>query len=134
MSGSDPTQHSPGLQTWPHNLTRAADGGPFEPPAYRPRSGLLRWFEDRLPILSFSHNAGVSFPTPRNLNYLWTFGAILTFMLVAQIVTGLVLTMHYIPEASQAFNSVERIMRDVNFGWLLRYLHANGASMFFLAA
>src|SRR5262249_17904056 len=58
----------------------------------------------------------------------------LTFMLAAQIVTGIVLTMHYIPEATMAFNSVEHIMRDVNYGWLLRYLHSNGASMFFLAA
>jgi ubiquinol-cytochrome c reductase cytochrome b/c1 subunit len=130
---SDPTHHSSGLQTWPHNL-KNVDGSPYEPPAYKPRNGFLRWLEDRLPILSLAHGTAVSFPVPRNLNYLWTFGAILTFMLVAQIVTGIVLTMHYTPEASQAFNSVEHIMRDVNFGWLLRYLHANGASMFFLAA
>jgi ubiquinol-cytochrome c reductase cytochrome b/c1 subunit len=134
MSGSDPTLDSPGLETWPHNLKRADGGGPYEPPAYRPRHPLLRWLEARLPILGVAHSTAVSFPTPRNLNYLWTFGAILTFMLVAQIVTGIVLTMHYTPEASMAFNSVEHIMRDVNFGWLLRYLHANGASMFFLAA
>src|SRR5579871_1321057 len=134
MSGSDPTHHSSGLQTWPHNLKRADGGGRYEPPAYRPRNGFLRWLEDRLPILGFAHGTAVSFPTPRNLNYLWTFGAILTFMLVAQIVTGIVLTMHYTPEASKAFESVEHIMRDVNYGWLLRYLHANGASMFFLAA
>jgi ubiquinol-cytochrome c reductase cytochrome b/c1 subunit len=134
MSGSDPTHHSSGLQTWPHNLKRADGGGRYEPPAYRPRNGFLRWLEDRLPILGLAHGTAVSFPTPRNLNYLWTFGAILTFMLVAQIVTGLVLTMHYTPEASKAFESVEHIMRDVNYGWLLRYLHANGASMFFLAA
>src|SRR5579871_301153 len=134
MSGSDPTHHSSGLQTWPHNLKRADGGGRYEPPAYRPRNGFLRWLEDRLPILGFAHGTAVSFPTPRNLNYLWTFGAILTFMLVAQIVTGIVLTMHYTPEASMAFNSLEHIMRDVNFGWVLRYLHANGASMFFLAA
>src|SRR5258707_13431255 len=69
----------------------------------------------------------------RNLTYLWTFGGILTFILAAQIVTGIVLTMHYTPEATMAFNSVEHIMRDVNYGWLLRYLHSNGASMFFLA-
>lgn len=133
MSGSDPTQSSPGLETWPHHL-KQADGTAYEVPAYRPRNPVLRWLEARLPIGSFLHGTAVSFPTPRNLNYLWTFGAILTFMLAAQIVTGLVLTMHYTPEASQAFNSVEHIMRDVNFGWLLRYLHANGASMFFLAA
>jgi ubiquinol-cytochrome c reductase cytochrome b/c1 subunit len=70
---------------------------------------------------------------PRNLNYFWTFGGILTFMLVAQIVTGIILAMHYTPQSTLAFNSVEHIMRDVNYGWLLRYLHANGASMFFVA-
>jgi ubiquinol-cytochrome c reductase cytochrome b/c1 subunit len=134
MSGSDPTHHSSGLQTWPHNLKRADGGGHYEPPVYRPRNPVLRWLEDRLPILGLAHDSVVSFPTPRNLNYLWTFGAILTFMLVAQIVTGIVLTMHYTPEASKAFDSIEHIMRDVNYGWLLRYLHANGASMFFLAA
>jgi len=75
----------------------------------------------------------VSYPVPRNLNYLWTFGGILVFMLVAQIITGIVLVMHYTPHASMAFNSVEHIMRDVNYGWLLRYLHSNGASMFFIA-
>ena len=75
----------------------------------------------------------VAYPTPRNLNYWWTFGGILTFLLGAQIVTGIILVMHYTPHADMAFNSVEHIMRDVNYGWLLRYLHANGASMFFVA-
>ena len=79
------------------------------------------------------HSSFIVFPTPRNLNYFWTFGGILAFMLVAQIVTGVVLAMHYTPNADLAFNSVEHIMRDVNYGWLLRYLHANGASMFFVA-
>ena len=74
-----------------------------------------------------------SYPTPKNLNYMWTFGAILSFMLVAQIITGIVLAMHYTPETTLAFDSVEKIMRDVNWGWALRYAHANGASMFFLA-
>jgi ubiquinol-cytochrome c reductase cytochrome b/c1 subunit len=134
MSGSDHLHHSTGLQTWPHNLKRADGGGAYEPPAFEPRNGFLRWLEARLPIFGLAHSTAVSYPTPRNLNYLWTFGAILTFMLVAQIVTGIVLTMHYDPEASKAFESVEHIMRDVNYGWLFRYLHANGASMFFLAA
>ena len=70
---------------------------------------------------------------PRNLNYWWTFGGILAFLLGAQIVTGIILVMHYTPHADMAFNSVEHIMRDVNYGWLLRYLHSNGASMFFVA-
>jgi len=101
---------------------------------YVPKSALGKWFESRLPVMGLVHSSFVVYPTPRNLNYLWTFGAILSFMLVAQIVTGVVLAMHYTPEATLAFDSVEHIMRDVNYGWLLRYLHSNGASMFFLAA
>ena len=89
--------------------------------------------KSRLPIGGLIYSSVIAYPTPRNLNYWWTFGAILTFMLVAQIVTGVVLVMHYAATADGAFNSVEHIMRDVNFGWLIRYLHANGASMFFLA-
>ena len=98
------------------------------------RNALLLWFETRLPLFGFAHATAVSYPTPRNLNYWWTFGAILTFMLTVQIVTGVVLVMHYTPDSESAFNSVEHIMRDVNYGWLLRYVHSNGASMFFLAA
>jgi ubiquinol-cytochrome c reductase cytochrome b/c1 subunit len=100
---------------------------------YQPKGRFTRWLEARLPIIGLVHNSFVSYPTPRNLNYLWSFGAILTFMLGAQIATGVVLGMHYIAEGGMAFNSVEHIMRDVNYGWLIRYLHSNGASMFFLA-
>lgn len=100
---------------------------------YKPKSNFAKWLERRLPILSFIYDSFVAYPTPKNLNYLWTFGAILAFMLVAQIITGVVLAMHYTPEVTLAFNSVENIMRDVNWGWALRYAHANGASMFFLA-
>jgi ubiquinol-cytochrome c reductase cytochrome b subunit len=100
---------------------------------YTPKSGFARWLERRLPILSFMHDSFVAYPTPKNLNYMWVFGAILSFMLVAQIVTGVVLAMHYTPETTLAFDSVEKIMRDVNWGTILRYAHANGASMFFLA-
>src|SRR5437660_2486312 len=100
---------------------------------YQPQSPLIKWLERRLPILGLIHSSFVAYPTPRNLNYWWTFGGILTFLLAVQIVTGVVLTMHYTPHVDHAFNSVEHIMRDVNYGWLLRYLHANGASMFFLA-
>ena len=87
---------------------------------------------DRLPLLTLANHL-TDYPTPKNLNYWWTFGGILTFCLITQIVTGLVLAMHYIAHADMAFSSVEHIMRDVNYGWLLRYVHANGASMFFLA-
>src|SRR5262249_17402532 len=103
------------------------------PSTYQPQSPFLKWLEARLPIVGLVHSSFVVYPTPRNLNYLWTFGGILAFMLTAQIVTGVVLAMHYTPESTMAFNSVEHIMRDVNYGWLLRYLHSNGASMFFLA-
>ncbi len=100
---------------------------------YVAKSGFAKWMERRLPIIGLVHDSFVSYPVPRNLNYFWTFGGILSIMLVVQIVTGIVLAMHYTPHASMAFNSVEHIMRDVNYGWLIRYLHANGASMFFIA-
>ena len=103
------------------------------PSKYQPQSSFARWLERRLPILSFMYDSFVAYPTPKNLNYMWTFGAILSFMLVAQIVTGIVLAMHYTPETSLAFDSIEHIMRDVNWGMFLRYAHSNGASMFFLA-
>jgi len=100
---------------------------------YVPKTGIERWLDARLPIVRLAHDSAVSYPVPRNLNYWWTFGGILMFMLVAQIVTGVVLVMHYTPHVDFAFNSVEHIMRDVNYGWLMRYAHANGASMFFIA-
>ena len=103
------------------------------PSTYVPKSALGRWFESRLPIMGLVHSSFVAYPVPRNINYLWTFGAILSLMLGAQIITGIILAMHYTPESTMAFNSVEHIMRDVNYGWLIRYLHSNGASMFFLA-
>ncbi len=99
---------------------------------YIPSSKFGKWFNDRLPLLTLANHL-TDYPTPKNLNYWWTFGGILTFCLITQIVTGLVLAMHYIAHADMAFSSVEHIMRDVNYGWLLRYVHANGASMFFLA-
>jgi ubiquinol-cytochrome c reductase cytochrome b/c1 subunit len=130
MSG--PSSKTPTPLYWPHDLRRD-DGTPYEQPAFETKNPVVGWLEARLPIISFGYAAGVSYPTPRNLNYWWTFGAILTFMLMAQIVTGVILVMHYTPQVDMAFNSVEHIMRDVNYGWLLRYLHSNGASMFFLA-
>jgi ubiquinol-cytochrome c reductase cytochrome b/c1 subunit len=100
---------------------------------YEPKNPFMKWLEARLPIASLVHSSFVDYPVPRNLNYWWAFGGILSFMLGVQIVTGIVLVMHYTPHADHAFNSVEHIMRDVNYGWLLRYLHSNGAAMFFLA-
>src|SRR5471030_2408877 len=102
------------------------------PSTYEPKTAIERWLDTRLPIVRFGVDL-MDFPTPKNLNYWWTFGAILAFCLVTQIVTGVILAMHYSPTADGAFNSVEHIMRDVNYGWLIRFIHANGASMFFLA-
>jgi quinol-cytochrome oxidoreductase complex cytochrome b subunit len=100
---------------------------------YEPKTAIERWLDSRLPILRFSKDHLMDFPTPKNLNYWWTFGAILAFCLGAQIATGIVLAMHYVPNATMAFNSVEHIRRDVNYGWLIQFIHANGASMMFLA-
>ena len=96
------------------------------------RSPLVRWVDRRLPIFSYVKREYGEFPMPRNLNYFWNFGAIAMVMLVLMILTGIVLATQYTPNADHAFDSVERIMRDVNYGWLLRYVHANGASMFFV--
>src|SRR6185295_7874401 len=100
---------------------------------YQPKSRFERWLDERLPIARMMHAQFVDFPTPRNINYLWTTGGMLAFFLGVQILTGIVLAMHYLPSANDAFNSVEAIRRDVNYGWLIRNLHAVGASMFFLA-
>jgi ubiquinol-cytochrome c reductase cytochrome b subunit len=100
--------------------------------SYVPRSGVEKWFDSRLPIIRFGADY-MSLPTPKNLNYWWTFGGILMLCLVIQIATGVILAMHYVPNTEMAFASVERIMRDVNGGDVIRYTHANGASMFFIA-
>tara|TARA_B100001063_G_scaffold245816_1_gene282683 strand:- start:459 stop:1739 length:1281 start_codon:yes stop_codon:yes gene_type:complete len=100
---------------------------------YTPKNGFSKWLDKRLPLMRFADENLLSFPTPKNLNYFYTFGFILTMCLVTQIITGIVLAMHYTPSTSLAFDSIEHIMRDVNYGWLIRYTHSNGASMFFLA-
>jgi quinol-cytochrome oxidoreductase complex cytochrome b subunit len=99
-----------------------------------PKAGSVKdWIEYRLPIFSLIDNSvGSKYPTPRNLNYWWSFGSIAGLCLVMQILTGLFLAMHYTPNITMAFDSVENIMRNVNYGWLLRYAHAVGASMFFV--
>jgi ubiquinol-cytochrome c reductase cytochrome b subunit len=103
------------------------------PSTYEPKSAFTRWLDKRLPIVRLTHDSFVAYPTPRNLNYWWTFGAMLALCLVVQIVTGIVLAMHYVPHVSMAFASVQRIERDVPYGWLIQNMHAVGASMFFLA-
>ena len=100
---------------------------------YTPKSGLEKWIDQRLPLPRLMHDTMTTFPTPRNLNIWYTFGGILAFCLGVQIVTGIVLAMHYVANADLAFDSVESIMRDVNYGWLMRTIHSTGASMFFLA-
>jgi quinol-cytochrome oxidoreductase complex cytochrome b subunit len=96
-------------------------------------NAVVRWIEYRLPVFSVANEfMGTDYPAPRNLNYWWNFGSLAGIALVLQILTGVVLAMHYTPHVDFAFESVEHIMRDVNFGWLLRYAHANGASMFFV--
>ena len=100
---------------------------------YVPGTGVEKWLDQRLPIVRLMYDSFVDFPSPKNLNYWWTFGGILAICLVIQIVTGIILAMHYTPHVDFAFESVEKIMRDVNYGWLMRYVHANGASMFFVA-
>ncbi|TPI25035.1 cytochrome b [Mesorhizobium sp. B3-2-1] len=101
--------------------------------AYLPKTRIGRWLDARLPLPRMVHDQFIVYPVPRNLNYAYSFGGILSMMLAAQIVTGVVLAMHYAADTTLAFNSVEKIMRDVNSGWLLRYLHSNGASFFFIA-
>lgn len=93
----------------------------------------IEWIDSRLPIFTMMQKEYGVFPTPRNFSYFWNFGAILMIMLVTMIITGIVLAMHYTGDTKLAFDSVERIMRDVNGGWLIRYIHSNGASFFFLA-
>ncbi|MBN4066348.1 cytochrome b N-terminal domain-containing protein [Ahrensia sp. AH-315-G08] len=100
---------------------------------YQPTSAFGKWFDVRLPVARLIHDSFVSYPVPRNLNSLWTFGAILSFMLISQIVTGIVIAMHYTPEATMAFESVHNFRRDVGFGNTLQSWHAVGASMFFIA-
>jgi ubiquinol-cytochrome c reductase cytochrome b subunit len=100
---------------------------------YEPKTDLGRWIDERLPLPRMAYNAvGGGYPVPRNLNYGWNFGVLSGIFLTIQIITGIVLAMHYYASADGAFNSIEHIMRDVNAGWMLRYAHANGASFFFI--
>ena len=99
---------------------------------YEPRTEPERWVEGRIPLIGLIYNT-LMIPTPKNLNWMWIWGIVLTFTLVLQIITGIVLAMHYTPHVDLAFASVEHIMRNVNGGHMLRYIHSNGASLFFVA-
>jgi len=105
--------------------TNKVGGSPFK--------GVTGWIDNRLPIFRMFKYEYLDFQVPKNLSYLWSLGGILMICLIFLIVTGLVLGMHYKPSSSEAFESVEKIMRDVNFGWLIRYMHMNFASFFFIA-
>jgi ubiquinol-cytochrome c reductase cytochrome b subunit len=96
------------------------------------KNPVARWIDQRLPVFTMMQKEYGTFPTPRNFNYFWNFGALAFINLFIMIATGIFLAMNYTPHTAYAFDSVERIMRDVNFGWLLRYIHMNGASMFFI--
>lgn len=100
---------------------------------YQPTSAFGKWFDDRLPLYRLVHDSFVSYPVPRNLNNWYTFGGILAVLLISQIITGIVLAMHYTPEATMAFESVQLIRRDVSYGGLFQSWHAVGASFFFVA-
>jgi len=100
---------------------------------YKPSHPFMQWMDEKLPLPRFVYNAvGAGYPVPRNLNYWYNFGVLAGFCLMLQIVTGVILAMHYAANQGVAFDSVEHIMRDVNWGWMLRYAHANGASAFFV--
>ncbi len=99
---------------------------------YEPKTKPEKWLHKRLPIVGLIYDT-IMIPTPKNLNWMWIWGIVLVFTLVVQIVTGVILAMHYTPNVDMAFASVEHIMRNVNGGWLLRYVHMNGASLFFIA-
>ena len=99
---------------------------------FQTNNKVISWLDERLPIFSMMQHSAIDYPTPRNLNYWWNFGSLAAFVLVIMLLTGIFLVMNYSSHTSLAFDSVERIMRDVNYGWLIRYLHMNGASMFFI--
>jgi ubiquinol-cytochrome c reductase cytochrome b subunit len=100
---------------------------------YKPTHPFMRWMDERLPLPRLVYNSvGKGYPVPRNLNHFWNFGVLAGLALALQIVTGIVLAMHFETSVAGAFASTEHIMRNVNQGWFLRYVHANGASMFFV--
>ena len=92
----------------------------------------LDWVDYRLPVFSYARHNLIDYPTPKNLNYWWNFGSLAGIVLMIMIITGFFLAINYTPHTDYAFSSVEHLMRDVNYGWLLRFMHANGGSMFFL--
>jgi ubiquinol-cytochrome c reductase cytochrome b subunit len=99
---------------------------------YEPKNPVMKWVDERLPLPRLVYDSLGAYPAPRNLNYFWNFGSLAGAALMIQIITGIILAMHYVASVDGAFNSVEHIMRDVNAGWFVRYAHMNGASFFFI--
>ena len=95
-------------------------------------NNILNWIDRRFPLTSTIKNHLTNYYVPKNFNFWYFFGSLALFVLILQIVTGIFLTMHYKPDATQAFSSVEYIMRDVPFGYIIRYMHSTGASLFFV--
>ena len=93
---------------------------------------MMNWLDDRLPVTSFWNAVMTGYQAPKNFNFWYYMGSLALLVLVMQIVTGIFLTMWYKPSAAEAFASVEFIMRDVEWGWLIRYMHTTGASFFFI--
>lgn len=96
------------------------------------KSGIVAWIDTRLPVFTFVNHELRDYPTPKNLSYAWNFGSLSGIMLIIMIMTGVWLAQNYVPNTTMAFDSVERIVRETNYGWLIRYLHMNGASFFFI--
>lgn len=100
--------------------------------AQKQKQSVIQWFDERLPLFTFAEEHLRSYPAPKNLNYAWNFGSLAGIALMIQIITGIFLAMHYKPDAGLAFDSIQHIMRNVEWGWLIRNLHAVGASFFFI--
>jgi len=95
------------------------------------KTKVVNWIDQRFPLTAFVKHELTGYPTPRNLSYWWNFGFLAGFVLMLQVATGIFLAFQYKPDVGLAFDSIQHIMRDVNYGWLLRYIHATGASAFF---
>jgi len=114
------------------NMSKNEALQPSQIKAEKAPKGVMGWVEHRLPVFEFLNKELVDYKTPKNLNYMWNFGSLAGIILVIMIISGIFLAMQYTAHVDHAFQSVERIMREVNYGWLIRYIHMNGASMFFI--
>src|ERR1700744_349630 len=135
MGRHQPTWRCPATRSSPTPRSRSADAGVcFMAGMHKSEisNPVINWNDTRLPIFTMMQKEYGVFPTPKNFNYFWNFGALAMVTLVIMILTGIFLSMNYQPNTELAFNSVQHIMRDVNYGWLIRYVHQNGASMFFI--